>query len=63
MNNIEELKEKVENVENMEETKQNNEGLGEEVPVEEMDQVTGGDSHLSNLRPTFMMGRGVKEVE
>ena len=63
MNNIEELKEKVENVENMEETKQNNEGLGEEVPVEEMGQVTGGDSFLRNLRPTFMAGRGGKEVE
>ena len=63
MNNVVDLNEKPENDENMVETKQNIEGLGEEVPVEEMDQVTGGDNPFSTLRPTFMMGRGVKEVE
>ena len=63
MSNVVNLNEKVENDEIMEETKQVIEDSDKELPVDEMDQVTGGDSYLSSLRPTFMMGRGVKEVE
>ena len=63
MSNVVDLNEKVENEEIMEETKQVIEDSDNEVPVEEMGQVTGGDGFLRNLRPTFMMGRGVKEVE
>ncbi len=63
MSNVVDLNEKVENDEIMEETKQVIEDSDKEVPVEEMGQVTGGDGFLKNLRPTFMTGRGVKEVE
>ena len=63
MNNVVDLNEKPENDENMVETKQVIEDSDKELPIDEMDQVTGGDSYLSTLRPTFMMGRGVKEVE
>ncbi|MBR6229942.1 MAG: hypothetical protein IKQ97_09415 [Eubacterium sp.] len=47
MNNVEDLKEKVENVENLEETKQIIEDSGKEVSLDEMEEATGG---VKNLR-------------
>ncbi len=59
MNNVRDLKENVKIDENMEETKQIIENSEDELPVEELDQVNGGDGLFSSLRPKFLPGRGV----
>ena len=60
MNTVRDFKEKVESTENMEETERVIEDSGMELSLDDMDEVAGGERPLTDLRPTFRMGRGVK---